>query len=215
MAWAGEERQDRVEVKRVGLGLKAAPEVGLDVAHRAPAEGDGAGGVAYGDSTTDTVDMGSAGGAAGAADADAGGPGGHGAGSVIIEAATIEIAGILRLNGDDGANYGNDGSGGGAGGGVVLLADTLTCTGTISAIGGDGEQVDDSGGGGDDTGGDDTGEAPPSECNENIIISAIQSRYSDDRARHALRPFAGKYPVAVPKWTSNAGSIRSGTRVMV
>lgn len=53
-------------------------------------------------------------------------------------------------------------------------------------------------------GGDDTGEAPPSECNENIIISAIQSRYSDDRARHALRPFAGKYPVAVPAWTSNA-----------
>jgi len=51
-------------------------------------------------------------------------------------------------------------------------------------------------------GGDDNGEAPPSECNQNIILSAIQARYSDDRARHALRPFAGKYPVVVPKWSS-------------
>jgi len=56
-------------------------------------------------------------------------------------------------------------------------------------------------------GGDDTGEAPPSECNENIIISAIQSRYSDDRARHSLRPFAGNYPVAVPAWTSNSAPL--------
>ncbi|HFE45974.1 MAG TPA: DUF4388 domain-containing protein, partial [Nannocystis exedens] len=52
-------------------------------------------------------------------------------------------------------------------------------------------------------GGDDTGEAPPSECNENIIISAIQSRYSDDRARHALRPFASKYPITQPTWSKN------------
>ncbi|MCA9662508.1 MAG: DUF4388 domain-containing protein, partial [Myxococcales bacterium] len=56
-------------------------------------------------------------------------------------------------------------------------------------------------------GGDDGGEVPPNESNEQLIIAAIQSRYSDERARHALRPFAGKFPVALPTWSNDPGPL--------
>ena len=92
---------------------------------------DGGGGAPYGTSTYD-IDMGSAGGAGGSGDGDTGNGGGNGGAAVWIEADTIDIAGTIDLDGQDGFNWLNDSGGGGAGGGILLWGLDVA----VSALGG-------------------------------------------------------------------------------
>ncbi|HRI68449.1 MAG TPA: hypothetical protein PK156_29675, partial [Polyangium sp.] len=78
----------------------------------------GVGGMSYG-MVAPPFELGSAGGAGGKTP----GPiGGHGGGSVILEAATIEIYGTITVAGGNGLSISGVGSGGGAGGEIRLQA---------------------------------------------------------------------------------------------
>jgi hypothetical protein len=83
----------------------------------------GAGGTTYG--ALDVFSLGSAGGAATDMAGVPGSRGGHGGGSVILEAAEINIYGKILARGDDGLISNGVGSGGGAGGEVRLIANQI------------------------------------------------------------------------------------------
>ena len=125
----------------------------------------GAGGDAYGTSTTYQMKIG-AGGAAGAttyAVGEYGGAGGDGGAGVLLDADTIAITGSITVNGEDGAvgesGYkGAGGGGAGAGGCILIYAGSLSGSGSLSAEGGDGGDAGDGtshayGGGGGAAGG--------------------------------------------------------------
>ncbi len=121
---------------------------------------DGLGGTPYGSVDTLSIEMGSAAGAAGYVDYayNNGGYGGNGGGALWIEAETINNAGTISANGEDGKIYYNDSTGGGAGGGILLYGGTIVNTGSLKANGGGGGTIgcgtpgmcgqDDGGGGG-------------------------------------------------------------------
>ncbi len=121
---------------------------------------DGAGGVPYGFVETLDIEKGSAGGASAYADFyyNNGGSGGNGGGAIWIEADSINNAGTISANGEDGKIYYNDSTGGGAGGGILLYAGTVVNSGALKANGGGGGTTgcgtpdwcgqDDGGGGG-------------------------------------------------------------------
>ncbi|MDC0673121.1 DUF4388 domain-containing protein [Nannocystis radixulma] len=48
---------------------------------------------------------------------------------------------------------------------------------------------------------------PPAGTTEALILSAIQERFTDERAREALRPWADKYPTQSPKWNGDAAGL--------
>ncbi|MCY0993258.1 DUF4388 domain-containing protein [Nannocystis sp. ILAH1] len=48
---------------------------------------------------------------------------------------------------------------------------------------------------------------PPAGTTEALILAAIQERFTDERAREALRPYADKYPTQSPKWTGDAAGL--------
>ncbi len=93
---------------------------------------DAFGGEAYG-TVEQALDSGSAGGGSAA-----GAIGGHGGGVLIIEAAKIQLDGVVHLNGEGGSVNGGLAGGGGAGGGILLLTDELVCSGVLNARGGPG-----------------------------------------------------------------------------
>ncbi len=99
-----------------------------------------------------TPGSGGGGGANGAAGVN--GIGGNGGGAVKITAGgTLNIAGIIAANGENGDDAGpccgDRGAGGGAGGSIYLSADTLSGSGSLSAQGGQGGDAErDAGGGG-------------------------------------------------------------------
>jgi hypothetical protein len=104
------------------------------------------GGIAYGIAET-PLSLGSAGGAGYA------GNGGSGGSAIrLIARDTIQVDGILTVEGDPGRAHGWGGSGGGAGGSIWLQTYSLLGVGTITANGGAGytasEQDSGSGGGG-------------------------------------------------------------------
>jgi len=120
---------------------------------------DGLGGLPYGAADTMDIEMGSAGGASGWADyIPNGGSGGNGGGAIWIEANSINNAGAISANGDEGEIAYNDSTGGGAGGGILLVAGTMVNSGSLKANGGGGGTTkcitpgvcgqDDGGGGG-------------------------------------------------------------------
>jgi hypothetical protein len=82
----------------------------------------GVGGAMYG-TVTPPFELGSAGGAGG----KVGGPiGGNGGGSILLEAAEIQVNGTIDVRGNDGIPINNVGSGGGAGGEIRLQASLFT-----------------------------------------------------------------------------------------
>ncbi len=82
----------------------------------------GIGGVKYG-TVAPPFELGSAGGAGGKSPGPIGGSGG---GSVILEAAEIQIFGTINVSGDPGLSINSVGSGGGAGGEIRLQASLFT-----------------------------------------------------------------------------------------
>ncbi|MBZ5710352.1 DUF4388 domain-containing protein [Nannocystis pusilla] len=48
---------------------------------------------------------------------------------------------------------------------------------------------------------------PPAGTTEALILAAIQERFTDERAREALRPWADKYPTQSPKWNGDAAGL--------
>lgn len=121
---------------------------------------DGLGGAPYGTADKLSIEIGSAGGASAFADYsyNNGGYGGNGGGAIWIEADSINNAGIISVNGEDGKIYYNDSTGGGAGGGILLYGSMVINTGALKANGGSGGTTgcgtpgmcwqDDGGGGG-------------------------------------------------------------------
>ena len=108
--------------------------------------GFGIGGTKYGDVMT--FGLGSAGGAGGTSPGPIGAAGG---GSIILEAAQIEINGELNASGNAGISLGGVGSGGGAGGEIRLIAHTFLwgTKASIAASGGvGGKAINSSGGSG-------------------------------------------------------------------
>jgi hypothetical protein len=95
--------------------------------------GAGVGGTyAWGSAVDAEVNAGSPGGIGGNSSA-----GGHGGGVLRLIANTINIAGALTANGEDGASSVTvAGGGAGSGGGILIAADSLVVTGSISAAGG-------------------------------------------------------------------------------
>jgi hypothetical protein len=98
---------------------------------------------------------GSAGGAAAVAGGAAGSRGGHGGGVIRLEAAVIELGGLVQANGDDGQVVMGIGSGGGAGGAIELVANDLVVEGEGARLearggkgGGEGDARGGAGGGG-------------------------------------------------------------------
>jgi PKD repeat protein len=130
-----------------GGGYGAAGGTGVRDDNSTP---EGAGGGAYGSSTSLAIQMGSAGGAAGQLDGDFGGQGGNGGAAFWVTAPTIIIDGVITMNGNNGGNFNNDAAGGGAGGGILLDGTTVQIGGgaVLRANGGAGADVDDNGGGG-------------------------------------------------------------------
>ena len=83
------------------------------------------------DSETNPIYAGAGGGAGGAED------GGDGGGLLFINATTVDVDGIITVDGTDGAASVNSG-GGGSGGTINIITTVIDGTGSISAIGGDG-----------------------------------------------------------------------------
>jgi hypothetical protein len=96
----------------------------------------------------DLLPLGAAGGAARIADSTLASRGGHGGGRITLEAAIIEIHGVVAARGTDGINPAKVGSGGGGGGVIQILTGALSGGGVVSVTGGKGGQGTTSGGGG-------------------------------------------------------------------
>jgi hypothetical protein len=94
------------------------------------------------------LQLGAGGGAAHVADNALASRGGHGGGRITLEAAIIEIHGIVRAEGTDGINPAKVGSGGGGGGAIQIITAALSGGGILSVAGGNGGQGTTSGGGG-------------------------------------------------------------------
>ncbi len=105
-----------------------------------------AGGTPY--AAPSLLQFGGAGGASRPMDTMLASRGGHGGGRITLEAAVIQIAGLVAARGTDGINAGQVGSGGGAGGAIEIRAGALSGDGTISVQGGAGGEGTKSGGGG-------------------------------------------------------------------
>lgn len=105
-----------------------------------------AGGTAY----TKPADLqfGASGGAARIADTSLASRGGHGGGRITLEAAIIEIHGVVAARGTDGINPMKVGSGGGGGGAIQIITGALSGGGVLSVSGGNGGPGAVSGGGG-------------------------------------------------------------------
>ncbi|MBN1455888.1 MAG: hypothetical protein JW945_06535 [Methanomicrobia archaeon] len=90
-----------------------------------------------------------------------GGAGGSGGGYIQLDAATIDIRGIISANGSDGVgaqlskdnNFFGGGGGGGSGGLIIIKGNVVNITGMLYAMGGDGGSNDDKGTGGGGGGG--------------------------------------------------------------
>lgn len=104
----------------------------------------GLGGASYG--VAGTPGLGSAGGSGGTMPGPIGAAGG---GSIILEAALIEVNGEINANGENGISLGGVGSGGGAGGEIRLIAHTLVwgTKAKVTAAGGLGAKAANSSGG--------------------------------------------------------------------
>ncbi|MBA7529947.1 hypothetical protein ES705_22148 [subsurface metagenome] len=110
------------------------------------------GGIAYGNDTSTSIEIGSGGGGGGTG-GFVGGSGGSGGGAIWLDAEEINIAGIISADGDyglPGSQPQDGGGGGGSGGGIMIKGRNVTISGTLSAKGGKGG---DSGGGNDGGGG--------------------------------------------------------------
>ena len=78
------------------------------------------------------------------------GPGGNGGGLIRIVAQTLQLDGVITVDGENAPSSNNGGGGGGSGGGIRINVGTLSGTGTINANGGNGGP---NGGGGGGAGG--------------------------------------------------------------
>jgi len=96
------------------------------------------GGVAWGSTVDALVEAGSTGGDGLDRSVPSPGTGGLGGGVLRLIAGTIEVAGQLTANGQNGSVGSSSGGGGGSGGGILVAGDQVTVSGTISAIGGGG-----------------------------------------------------------------------------
>ena len=106
-------------------------------------------GATWGSSTNAVVHPGSPGGdGAPYSGAPTTGTGGRGGGVVRLIADTIDIAGQLTANGQNGTGSDYSGAGGGSGGGILIAGDSVTIAGTVSAIGGGGVDSSRDGGAG-------------------------------------------------------------------
>ena len=94
------------------------------------------------------LQLGAAGGAAHVADSSLASRGGHGGGRITLEAAIVEIHGVVKAQGTDGINPAKVGSGGGGGGAVQIITGSLSGAGIVSVAGGMGGQGLTNGGGG-------------------------------------------------------------------
>ncbi len=102
-----------------------------------PPPSGGNGGIVYGTNNAQDIAMGSGGGGGNK------GNGGNGGGSVTLNAAVLDMNGVINLDGDTGiivSNSGSYGGGGGSGGGLLIKAHRVTIAGTIYARGGKGGQ---------------------------------------------------------------------------
>lgn len=96
-----------------------------------PSWAGGSGGSTYGDSSSFSIEMGSGGGERG------GSGGGAGGAAVLVQAAYIDVAGLIYMAGDAGG-FGGYGDGGGSGGGILLAGFDVDVSGILSASGGAG-----------------------------------------------------------------------------
>ncbi|HUH05372.1 MAG TPA: DUF2341 domain-containing protein [Kofleriaceae bacterium] len=104
----------------------------------------GAGGVANGSSSGESIDMGSGGSGAAVS-------GGAGGGAITLRGHTVRLTGLIDVDGAAGGTGSSTNGGGGAGGGVLIIAYDLFSGGTMRArggIGGSGTNTANDGGGG-------------------------------------------------------------------
>ncbi len=151
-----------------GVGLGEASDTGSGTGSTGSGGGAGGGGYggAGGEGGYDSSDSPGAGGSSygsedgfeiwagsGGATADGGSAGGAGGAGLLIDAQTIDIAGLIVLSGEAGVlDSSGRGSGGGSGGGLLLYGDTLDISGALVVSGGAGgmgtNSANDGGGGG-------------------------------------------------------------------